>query len=156
MSTISEISVRVYGLLLNEHDQLLVSDEHIRGMNFVKLPGGGLEIGEGPAQTVRREFEEETGFRVEVVQHWYTTDFFIESVFKTGTQVLCIYYQVRWLDSEKANTQLRTSHQKFDYPTGSDQSFRWVAISDLEIGEFALTSDRLAVEKLIHNLQKLK
>ena len=40
-------NVRVYGILLWPEQGLLVSDEFIKGQYITKLPGGGLEIGEG-------------------------------------------------------------------------------------------------------------
>jgi hypothetical protein len=45
--TMALFNVRVYGLLFDEKNRLLVSDEFIRGNYFTKLPGGGLEFGEG-------------------------------------------------------------------------------------------------------------
>ena len=33
-------NVRVYGILIDEQDRLLVSDEFIRGAYITKLPGG--------------------------------------------------------------------------------------------------------------------
>jgi len=41
-------NVRVYGILVQE-GKLLVSDEYIKGYEITKLPGGGLEFGEGSA-----------------------------------------------------------------------------------------------------------
>ena len=52
-------NVRVYGVLLDEEKRLLVSDEFIRGQYITKLPGGGLEIGEGTRDCLQREFKEE-------------------------------------------------------------------------------------------------
>ena len=69
-------NVRVYGVLLDEEKRLLVSDEFIRGQYITKLPGGGLEIGEGTRDCLQREFKEETGLDVKVGEHLYTTDFF--------------------------------------------------------------------------------
>ena len=40
-------NVRVYGLLINDQNQILISDEQEYGMQFSKFPGGGLEYGEG-------------------------------------------------------------------------------------------------------------
>ena len=41
-------NIRVYGVLINEKKQVLVSDEFIRGEYYTKFPGGGLEgHGEG-------------------------------------------------------------------------------------------------------------
>ena len=38
-------NVRVYGILINEKKQVLVSDEYIRGQYYTKFCGGGLEFG---------------------------------------------------------------------------------------------------------------
>ena len=48
-------NVRVYGVLLDDEKRLLVSDEFIRGQYITKLPGGGLEIGEGTRDCLQRE-----------------------------------------------------------------------------------------------------
>ncbi|MCR6718969.1 MAG: hypothetical protein NVV59_01490 [Chitinophagaceae bacterium] len=42
------VTIRVYGLLINEKKQVLVSDEYIRGSYYTKFPGGGLEPGKEP------------------------------------------------------------------------------------------------------------
>ena len=62
-------NVRVYGILIDEKNRLLVSDEFIRGEYFTKLPGGGLEFGEGTRDGLQREFLEETGLQVSVGSH---------------------------------------------------------------------------------------
>ena len=36
-------NIRVYGILINDRNELLVSDELIKGLQFTKFPGGGLE-----------------------------------------------------------------------------------------------------------------
>lgn len=68
-------NVRVYGILLDNEKRLLVSDEFIRGAYITKLPGGGLEFGEGTRDCLKREFKEETGLDVTIGEHIYTTDF---------------------------------------------------------------------------------
>jgi 8-oxo-dGTP diphosphatase len=40
-------NVRVYGILMNENDQILLSDELIKERYVTKFPGGGVELGEG-------------------------------------------------------------------------------------------------------------
>jgi len=86
------ISVRVYGILLNEAKQVLVSDEYIRGSYYTKFPGGGLEIGEGTRDCLKREFREEMNLEVSIGDHIYTTDFFQRSAFNSTHQILSIYY----------------------------------------------------------------
>ncbi|RYY84950.1 MAG: NUDIX domain-containing protein, partial [Chitinophagaceae bacterium] len=77
-------NIRVYGLLLNDNREVLVTDEWIRGMRITKFPGGGLEFGEGTRDCLRREFEEEMQLHVEVGEHLYTTDFYQQSAYNPG------------------------------------------------------------------------
>lgn len=85
-------NIRVYGLLLNEQKQVLVSDELIRGMYITKFPGGGLEFGEGTRDCLQREFMEEMNLNVTVGEHLYTTDYFQMSAFNPEHQIISIYY----------------------------------------------------------------
>jgi ADP-ribose pyrophosphatase YjhB (NUDIX family) len=90
-------NVRVYGLLINEFNQVLVSDEYIRGGYYTKFPGGGLEFGEGTRDCLKREFMEEMGLEVKIGEHLYTTDFFQMSAFNPEHQILSIYYMAHAL-----------------------------------------------------------
>ena len=53
----NRFNIRVYGLLINEQKQVLVSDELIRGSYITKFPGGGLEFGEGTRNCLQRELK---------------------------------------------------------------------------------------------------
>lgn len=105
-------NIRVYGVLINEKDQVLVSDEYIRGNYFTKFPGGGLEFGEGTRDCLRREFLEEMNLNVEVGEHFYTTDYFQLSAFHPGQQIICIYYLVT--ATEAITTRISTIPFDFD------------------------------------------
>src|SRR5260221_6288933 len=98
----SYITLRVYGILINENKQVLVSDEYIRGNYYTKLPGGGLEFGEGTRDCLKREFKEELDLEVEVGDHIYTTDFFVMSAFNSAHQIISIYYYAKALEPIKA------------------------------------------------------
>jgi 8-oxo-dGTP diphosphatase len=91
-------NVRVYGILFNENNQVLVSDEYIRGKYYTKFPGGGLEIGEGTRDCLKREFQEEMNLSVEVGDHLYTTDYYQQSAFNPDDQIISIYYFVKPLE----------------------------------------------------------
>jgi len=106
------ISVRVYGILINERQQVLVSDEFIRGNYYTKFPGGGLEIGEGTRDCLKREFLEEMNLKVEVGRHIYTTDIYQQSAFNNAHQILSIYYAATAL--EEITVPLRTNPFDFD------------------------------------------
>ncbi len=86
-------NVRVYGICMQD-GKVLVNNELIRGKNIIKFPGGGLEYGEGTIECLIREFKEELGLDIEVVSHYYTTDFFMASAYDQS-QVISIYYLVK-------------------------------------------------------------
>ncbi|MEX1202139.1 MAG: NUDIX domain-containing protein [Ferruginibacter sp.] len=94
-------TIRVYGILINEQKQVLVSDEYIKGNYYTKFGGGGLELGEGTLDCLKREYLEEMNLRIEVIEHIYTTDFFQQSAFNTEHQIISIYYKVRALETIK-------------------------------------------------------
>src|ERR1700744_4055515 len=90
-------NVRVYGFLINSRGEVLVSDEQEYGMRFTKFPGGGLEYGEGLTDGLKREFMEECNAEIEVLSHYYTTDFFVKSAFN-DSQIISVYYKVQNLN----------------------------------------------------------
>ncbi|HWY38566.1 MAG TPA: NUDIX domain-containing protein, partial [Bacteroidia bacterium] len=128
-----------YGILV-EKGMLLVSDEFIKGKEITKLPGGGLEFGEGPADCVVREFKEELDLAVNVKSHFYTTDFFVTSAFNIDSQVLSIYYVVNPMEELKVNISIK----KFDFKKRVEgaQSFRWLEMSKISENDFTFVIDR--------------
>ena len=106
------ITLRVYGILINEAKQVLVSDEFIRGNYFTKFPGGGLEFGEGTRDCLKREFLEEMNLAVEVGDHIYTTDYYQISAFNNQQQIISIYYYAKAL--EPISVPLRKTPFDFD------------------------------------------
>jgi len=144
-------NVRVYGLLLDAQNRLLVSDEYIRGEFFTKLPGGGLEFGEGTRDGLAREFVEETGIKVTVGAHLYTTDFFQISAFNKKDQIISIYYMVTSTECDK----IKTSEKNFDFSPaqiddkkGTFESFRWVNFENLNEETMSLPIDKVAIQIL--------
>jgi ADP-ribose pyrophosphatase YjhB (NUDIX family) len=111
-SSPGSFNLRVYGVLINEERQVLVSDEYIRGNYYTKFPGGGLELGEGTKDCLKREFKEEMDLEVEIGEHLYTTDFYQVSAFNSSHQIISIYYFTRALEEIKA--PLRTKEFDFD------------------------------------------
>jgi ADP-ribose pyrophosphatase YjhB (NUDIX family) len=145
-------NVRVYGLLIDDQDRLLVSDEFIRGNYITKLPGGGLEIGEGTRDGLAREFMEEANLEVKVGEHFYTTDFFQISAFNNTDQIISIYYYVH---ASNTNAVL-TKEIAFDFLPeqvadikGTAEHLRWVAITDLSEDTMTLPIDKVAIKMLL-------
>lgn len=138
-------NVRVYGLLIDEHKQVLISDEEEYGFQFSKFPGGGLEYGEGLMEALIREFEEECQLKIDVLTHFYTTDFFIKSVFN-DSQVISIYYLVK--ASSDLNLNIKTEAFDFDGEGDLKQSFRWKSIQDLASKDLTFPTDQKVLELL--------
>jgi 8-oxo-dGTP diphosphatase len=152
---INRFTIRVYGILLDEHKRILVSDEFIRGDYFTKFPGGGLEIGEGTRDCLKREFKEETGLDVVVDEHIYTTDYFQPSAFNTNDQIISIYYFVH---ADKLN-ELQIKTKVFDFelhqiadPKGQSEVLRWIEWNDLTEESVSLPIDKIVVRMLKKNL----
>ena len=142
------VSVRVYGILLNEAGQVLVSDEFIRGNYYTKFPGGGLEFGEGTRECLRREFKEEMDLEVRVGDHLYTTDFFQMSAFNPQHQILSIYYYAHALEPIKA--PLRRKPFDFDErelevyrQRGETETFRFIHWEDFSEETVTLPIDKV-------------
>jgi ADP-ribose pyrophosphatase YjhB (NUDIX family) len=144
-------NVRVYGLLINNQNQVLVSDEEEYGFQFSKFPGGGLEYGEGLIEALKREFIEECDAEIEITEHFYTTDFFIKSVFNES-QVISIYYLVE----PKSELLLNFKEKIFDFDGEGDvlQAFRWKNIADLNIADVTFPTDQKVVELLKETWQR--
>ncbi len=144
-------NVRVYGILIDAHKRLLVSDEFIRGSYFTKLPGGGLEFGEGTRDCLQREFMEETGLAVEVGEHIYTTDFFQISAFNNQDQIISIYYRVKAREPIQIEAKTRAfdfaPHQIAD-PDGESEVFRWIGWEDLQEDHMSLPIDKVVVRMI--------
>lgn len=105
-------NIRVYGILINEKRQVLVSDEFIRGNYYTKFCGGGLEKGEGTIDCLKREFMEEMNLKVAITRHLYTTDFYQQSAFNPEQQIISIYYYVTAL--EEISVPIRKKPYDFD------------------------------------------
>jgi 8-oxo-dGTP diphosphatase len=143
---LSSFNIRVYGILVNDKKQVLVSDERIPApfnLNVTKFPGGGLELGEGLIDCVKRECLEEMGIRVEVVRHLYTTDFFQQSAFNKTQQLIAVYYQVRALEPFDPGNNNHTPL----YPE-SGEYFRFIDWDHFDESLLSLPVDKIAARLL--------
>src|SRR6185295_2741602 len=100
MPTENVFNVRVYGICIH-NARVLVTDEIRYGKMITKFPGGGLQFGEGTIDCLRRECFEEFYQRIDVMEHFYTTDFFQRSAFNDKQQVISVYYLIHIPEPEK-------------------------------------------------------
>ena len=138
-------NVRVYGLLINEHNQILLAYEEVKGYQFTKFPGGGLEFGEGLKEALKREFMEECYTEIQVGEHFYTTDFFVKSAFN-DSQIISVYYKVDLVST--LNITAKT--ELFDFTDATDEllAFRWRDLDDLQPEDVTFPIDQHVVELL--------
>lgn len=145
-------NLRVYGLLIQQ-GAVLVSDENINGMLVTKFPGGGLEFGEGTKEGLAREFLEEMNIVVNVGEHFYTTDFFQESAFKKGDQIISIYYWVKALQPLEIphgkNPFNFSAEQQANFAgTGRMETCRWIPLAQIDSADFTLPIDKYVANLL--------
>jgi ADP-ribose pyrophosphatase YjhB (NUDIX family) len=133
----TSFNVRVYGLLINDAKQVLISDEEILGRKITKFPGGGLEYGEGLADALVREFWEECSLNIHIISHFYTTDFFVKSAFD-DTQVISVYYLVK----AEFPLNFKISTSPFDFDPQNGQAFRWINIKELDVANLTFPIDK--------------
>ena len=138
--------IRVYALILNRQNEILLSDEFRMGMRMTKFPGGGLEYGEGTLECLHREALEEFGQDIEITEHFYTTDFFQEAFFYPQHQLISIYYKARF--PEPPRFRISTIPFDFEEETEGNQSFRWMRIEDLDPAMITLPVDKRVTELL--------
>ncbi len=133
-------NIRVYGLIFNEDKEILLSDEYQLGMKMTKFPGGGLKFGEGTIECLKREAVEEFGQPIEIIEHFYTLDYFQPALFYSEYQLISIYYFARLVEPVK----FKVSDEPFDFPEmkNGNISFRWKNINELKEDDLTLPVDK--------------
>jgi len=134
----TKFTIRVYGILVNEKNEILLADEIVNGRHLTKFPGGGLELGEGPVDCLVREFREETGQEVNVDSHFHTTGFFIQSLINPDLQFIGIYYRVRCATTDKIMVNI----------SSNNIAFKWVSLFALDENDVTFESDKTVVRML--------
>lgn len=144
MGEIDRFNIRVYGLLINKSKEILLTEEEKANYAFTKFPGGGLEFGEGIADCLIREFKEEANITVKIEKHFYTTDFFQDSVFRKSDQLISIYYLV----SSASCDEIVNGHLTSDAKEGEMNRFLWKPLSELSKNDVTFPIDQHVVELL--------
>jgi 8-oxo-dGTP diphosphatase len=147
---ISRFTIRVYGIWINSNQEVLLVHEKMPHLHFTKFPGGGMEFGEGTRDCLAREFLEETGIDVEVKEHLYTTDFFQASAFKTGDQLIAIYYRV---EPKNPIFELALEERQIDI-NGKIETLRffWSPIINFELEQLTFPIDKIVARKFLLGL----
>lgn len=143
---IIKFNIRVYGVMINVRNEVLVSDEIQHGKRFTKFPGGGLEFGEGIKDCLKREFLEELNQPIEVLDVVYITDYFQISAFDKRHQLISIYYKVKAIQP----LQFSTSKNIFDFIEEKEeaQSLRWLDINSSLEEDMTFPVDKIVLKQI--------
>ena len=135
-------NLRVYGILILDN-RVLLTDEYRAGMIMTKFPGGGLEKGEGLADCLIREFEEELAISIEVGKLYYVNEFLQVSAFNSSQQLISFYYIVETKERDLIPAPIELTELKVN-----EQRFRWVNLNDLDPTTFTFPIDQKVAELL--------
>lgn len=137
-------NVRCYAVIINDQNEILLSDEHRFGKSFTKFVGGGLEFGEGTKECLQREIKEELGLNSTIGELFYVNDFYQKSAFNPNDQMLSFYFRVESINYAQLPI---TNH---DYPLTSDgEKFRWVSLSELSSDDLTFPIDKVVADRLV-------
>ena len=132
---IDKFNIRVYAAAVKDKKVLVLHEEYA-GEQLMKLPGGGLEFGEGLHDCLHREFEEELNVKINVLGHLYTQEEFLISRFRNNEQLLTVYYLVEIIDENE-----------FLIMDPCIEKIEWIPIESDE-NPFPLHIDKIVFEKL--------
>jgi ADP-ribose pyrophosphatase YjhB (NUDIX family) len=135
-------NIRVYGIWV-QNNKILVNEELIRGRHIIKFPGGGLDWGEGIKDCLIREWKEELGIDIEVLNHFYTTDFFQPSAYD-NSQVISIYY---FVTAVVPDLIINSEPNERTY---------WMNAFDVSADTFTLPIDKIVGDMLHEHFEYLK
>lgn len=132
---IDKFNIRVYAAAVKDKKVLVLHEEYA-GEQLMKLPGGGLEFGEGLQDCLHREFEEELNVKINILGHLYTQEEFLVSRFRSNEQLLTVYYLVEIVDENE-----------FLIMDPCIEKTEWIPI-DTDENPFPLPIDKIVFEKL--------
>lgn len=144
MEAEQRFNIRVYGIIMDENDRLLLSTESRKGMRFTKFPGGGLDWGEGLVDCLRRELIEELGLEFEIKELFYLTEHFQRSAFRDEDQLISVYYKVELPKTHQIDDGMESKD-----PEELDNHFYWYDLKDFDVDTLTFPIDREVIKLLV-------
>lgn len=99
INAINGFNVRVYAVCVQDKQLFTLREVH-GSWDIIKLPGGGLEYGEGPVDCLKREFKEELNLDIEVLDAFYIQESYVPSIMKDNRQIVLLYFEVSIINLE--------------------------------------------------------
>ena len=111
--------------IIKQDDKFLIM--RVNKTPYYHIPGGHIEIGEDSASTVKREVEEETGKRVEIIGYVATIENFFEM---NGTKYheIMFVHRVEFVDDEDKKIEYTLKNVE-----GKDYlQYEWLDLNNIE------------------------
>ena len=144
----TRFNLRVYALIINEFEEILISDECRFGQFFSKFPGGGVENNEGIKEALFRELREELKLEISEATFFYFNEFHQASAFD-NSNLLAFYYLINI-----QKKQLELSSAQYSIPFEEEvEKQRWIALRNLHVSDLTFPIDRIVLEKLQKEFQ---
>lgn len=142
MEGLERFNARCYALICSDKGRLLVLKERWRGVDLQKLPGGGLELGEGMLECLDREISEEFESSQSLTwAHFHCPTHCFSSQFRPEEQLLLNYFL--------AEEQVHEGHWSIIPDDPNILELVWLDIEPSNVHWFTLESDRDAFMKLV-------
>jgi len=135
-------NARCYAMIRSSKNRLLVMKERWQGVDLQKLPGGGLELGEGMMECLDREISEEfIAYHPLTWQHHYVPTHCFSSRFKPEEQLILNYFIADQIVEENDWKIVENDENLLE--------MIWLPIEETSSQWFTLESDREAFLKLV-------
>ncbi|CAI8452511.1 MAG: Uncharacterised protein [Cryomorphaceae bacterium] len=146
MEEIKRFNARCYAFIVSTQNKVLVMNERWKGMDLQKLPGGGLELGEGMIECLDREISEEfEAWQPLTWKHHYVPTHCFTSQFRPDEQLILNYFLA---DQRVDRAQWRIIPEDENL-----LGMQWLPLEKDSAQWFTLQSDRDAFTKLVEALK---
>lgn len=150
--------IGIYGICIKDNRLLCIRKERGPYKNRFDLPGGSQKENEGLTETLVREFNEETGYKIENYRNCRAYDIFVEEMNRIVHHIM-VFYDVD-VNFEQQNVVLEILDDELNDSSG----IYWIGLEELDISNASplilklvqeLSNDKTILEKVIFKNWKI-